>query len=278
MTPTPEPANEAPAVEAPLVDTHAHLYTRSMPLAGSAWHTPPHDATLEQYLATLDAHGVVFGVLAAASIYGDYNDYQIDAVRRHKRLRTTVIARPDTDRRTLEQMKQDGVVGIRLQWRNVAQRPDLRSPEYRLLLRRVADLDWHVHIHDDAPRLVEPLAALHDAGVKVVVDHFGRADPARGIDCEGFQAILRAVDTGRTWVKLSAGFRLESPEAPVSYARELLRSAGPQRLFWGSDWPFAAFESSMTYQAAIDGLARWVPDAAQRRRIGGETALKFYFT
>lgn len=264
--------------EAPLVDTHAHVYTTSMPLTGTAWHRPPHDASIEQYLETLDRHGVVFSVLAAASLYGDYNDYQIDAVRRHKRLRSTVIARPDLDRYTLERMKADGVVGIRLQWRNVAEPPDLESPEYRLLLRRVADLDWHVHLHDDGPRLARPLQALHAAGVKVVVDHFGRPDPSLGIACSGFQAVLRSVERGRTWVKLSAGFRLGSPQAGVSYARELLRHAGPERLFWGSDWPFAAFESSMTYQSAIDSLAEWVPDPVARRRIGGETALRFYFT
>jgi len=264
--------------EVPLVDTHAHVYTMGMPLAGAAWHRPPHDASIDRYLETLDRHGVLFGVLAAASLYGDYNDYQIDALRRHKRLRGTIIARPDLDRYTLERMKADGVVGIRFQWRNVRDVPDLASPEYRLLLRRVADLDWHVHIHDDGPRLVRPLEALAAAGVKVVVDHFGRADPARGLECEGFQAMLRAVEGGRTWVKLSAGFRLESPLAAVSYARELLKFAGPERLFWGSDWPFAAFESRMTYQASLDSLIDWVPDPVARRRIGGETALRFYFT
>ncbi len=271
-------AAPASTVEAPLVDVHAHVYTRDMPMTGTAWHAPTEDATIERYLATLDAHGVVFGVLAAASIYGDYNDYQIEAVRRHKRLRATIIARPDMDRRTLEQMKADGVVGIRLQWRNVAKVPDLGSPEWRLLLRRVADLDWHVHIHDDAPRLAQPLAALHAAGVKIVVDHLGRPDPERGLDCAGFQAILRSVERGRTWVKLSAGFRQPSPEMARACAQALLRSAGPERLMWGSDWPFAAFESSMTYERAIADLADWVPDAVQRRRIAGETALKFYFT
>jgi predicted TIM-barrel fold metal-dependent hydrolase len=268
----------AVGVEAPLVDVHAHVYTRDMPLKGTAWHAPTADATIERYLATLDAHGVVFGVLAAASIYGDYNDYQVEAVRRHKRLRATIIAHPGMDRRTLEQMKTDGVVGIRLQWRNVADVPDLTSPEWRLLLRRVADLDWHVHIHDDAPRLPAPLAALRQAGVKIVVDHLGRPDPAKGFDCEGFQSILRSVEHGRTWVKLSAGFRQPSPDRARECARELLRHVGTDRLMWGSDWPFAAFESTMTYQRAIDDLADWVPDAASRRRIAGETALRFYFT
>ncbi len=263
--------------ETPLVDTHAHVYTSRMPLATTAWRRPAGEATVEEYLSVLDAHGVSFAVLAAASIYGTYNDYMIGALRQHKRLRGTVIADPRATGSTLKRMDADGVVGIRLQWRNLAHRPDLTSPQYQVLLRRVADLGWHVHIHDDAPRLAEPLRILEAAGVRIVVDHFGRADVAHGINCEGFQALLRAVERGRTWVKLSAGFRLESPEAPVTYTRELLRSAGPERLFWGSDWPFVAFESRVSYQEAVDGLAAWVPEPNARRRIGGETALDFYF-
>lgn len=266
------------AAQVPLVDCHAHLYTLDMPLEGTAWHKPPHDATVEQYIDTLDRHGVRHAVLAAASIYGDYNDYQIRACRRHRRLRTTVILSPDADLYTMERMKEDGVVGIRFQWRNVAELPDLTSAPYRRLLRRVADLDWHVHLHDDGPRLPPAIAAIEAAGARLVIDHFGRPDPAHGIRCAGFQAILRAVERGRTWVKLSAGFRLPSEQAAIDYAAELLKFAGPERLLWGSDWPFAAFESSMRYEQAIAGFARWVPDPVARRIIGAETPLRLYFS
>jgi predicted TIM-barrel fold metal-dependent hydrolase len=262
---------------APVVDTHAHIYTADMALAPTAWSHPAGEARVEDYLATLDAHGVTHAVLAAASIYGTDNDYMLGALRQHERLRGTVIADPEASLEQLRQMRTDGIVGIRLQWRNVANRPDLTTPPYQLLLRRVADLGWHVHIHDDAPRLVEPLRILEAAGVRIVVDHFGRADPARGIHCEGFQALLRSVERGRTWVKLSAGFRLESPQAPVAYARELLEAGGPERLFWGSDWPFVKFESAVTYRETVEGLSAWVPDPVARRRITGETAWRFYF-
>lgn len=264
--------------DVPLVDCHAHLYTLDMPLDATAWHKPPHDATAEQYIATLDGHGVQYAVLAAASLYGDYNDYQIRACRRYARLRTTVILPPTTDLYTMERMQADGVVGIRFQWRNVANPPDLTSSEYRRLLRRVADLDWHVHLHDDGRRLPQAIAAIEASGAKLVIDHFGRPDPVQGIRCAGFQAILRSVERGRTWVKLSAGFRLPSEQFAVECAAELLKFAGPERLLWGSDWPFAAFESNMRYQQAIDGLARWVPDPGARRIIGGETPLKLYFS
>jgi len=264
--------------EAPLVDTHFHVYTTDMPLAGDAWHKPPEDATIERLIKTLDDHGVPFGVIAAASLYGDYNDYSRLAVRTHKRLRSTAIVRPTIDIDALERMKADGFVGIRFQWRYLKETPDLTSPEYRLLLRRVADLDWHVQLHDDSHRLPPAIAAIEAAGVKLVVDHFGRPNPPLGVNCPGFRALLAAIERGRTWVKLSAGYRLEPPSAAVGYAAELLRVAGGDRLVWGSDWPFAAFETKVKYADTIAALAEWVPDPAVRRKIAGETALRLYFT
>jgi predicted TIM-barrel fold metal-dependent hydrolase len=261
---------------APWVDSHAHVYTLSMPLAAGAWHKPEHEARVEDFIATLDAHGVDRAVLAAASIHGTVNDYVIEACRRYPRLRATVIVEPDTAWSTLQQMARDGVVGVRLQWRNRQDVPDLRSPGYRQLLSRIADLGWHVQLHDDSVRLPAYLDALEAAGVKIVVDHFGRPDPVRGTDCPGFQRLLHSVEAGRTWVKLSAGFRLASSELAAQCAHELLKR-GPHRLVWGSDWPFAAFESSTRYGDALNSLAQWVPDPVARRHIASQTPLELYF-
>ncbi|MGB3067777.1 MAG: amidohydrolase family protein [Ottowia sp.] len=264
--------------DAPLVDAHAHVWTNDMPLAPTAWHRPPAEASIEHFVQTLDTNGVTFAVIAAASIYGTYNDYMIEACRRHRRLRTTIILRPDHPFADMKAMADQGVVGIRLQLRNVKDIPDLSSPEYRAHLGHIAELGWHVHLHDDGARLPLYLDALEASGVKIVVDHFGRPDAETGIAGAGFQRLLRSVEKGRTWVKLSAAFRLPSEQLRAEATAALLRHAGPERLVWGSDWPFAAFESSMDYGQAIGSLARLVPDAAARRRIGCETPLQLYFT
>jgi predicted TIM-barrel fold metal-dependent hydrolase len=77
--------------DCPLVDSHFHIYERTMPLAATAWHAPTEDATVERCLATLDQHGVSFGVVSAASIYGTYNDYVRRALRANRRLRGTAM-------------------------------------------------------------------------------------------------------------------------------------------------------------------------------------------
>jgi predicted TIM-barrel fold metal-dependent hydrolase len=248
-----------------------------MPVSGSAWHIPPHDATIDDYIRTLDENGVHFAVLAAASIYGDYNDYALAAVRRHKRLRTTVILDPAVDLYTMQRMNDEGVVGIRFQFRNVASPPDLRSFEYRRLMVRAADLGWHIHLHDEGPRLASFIQPILDAGPRLVIDHFGRPDPGEGVRAESFRSVLQAIETGRTWVKISAAFRLGSFNLSRSLTMQLLDTGGPGRLMWGSDWPFAAYEDSLSYRQTLETYAALVPDDLIRREID-RTALKFYFS
>ncbi|MBU8542659.1 MULTISPECIES: amidohydrolase family protein [Roseomonadaceae] len=263
--------------DTPLVDTHFHLYLKDMPLTPWAWHHPPEDASAERFIEVMDRHGIGFGVVAAASLHGQYNDYVIRCLRRNPRLRGTAFVQPETDMYTLERMKADGIVGIRLFFRRVPNPPDLTSPEYRLLLRRVRDLDWHVHTLVSSPMLPEVIRAVEGAGVKLVIDHFGKPDEALGVNCPGFKALLAAVERGRTWVKMSGGFRMPSKDLARGYAQALLRVSGGERLMWASDWPFAAFEDRVTYAETIADLQDWVPDAATRRLITGDTPMRLYF-
>jgi predicted TIM-barrel fold metal-dependent hydrolase len=261
--------------ESPLVDSHVHVFTRDMPLVDNPRHAPTYSFTAEQLLATMDAHGVQYAVIAAASPWGDYNDYTIGALRAHRRLRGTVILKPTVERYTLEAMNRDGVVGVRLPFIGLNEPPDLTTFDYRRFLRRLADLDWHVHLHVEGERLPSLIDAIEASGVKLVIDHLGRPEPRAGINSEGFTAMLRSIERGRTWVKLSAGYRLGP--AAADYARELVRLAGPERLVWASDCPFVGHESQVRYQDTIDWLVDCVPDAVVRRKVCAETPLKLYF-
>lgn len=265
--------------EAPLVDCHFHLFDKSIPFVDRPRHTPDYDFTADDVLATFDRHGVHYGVIAGASLYGSYHDHVIRAVRKSKRLRASVIGDPSLDLYTMERMAADGVVGVRLVWISLSddRLPDIRASEWRRLLRRVRDLDWHVHLHVGPGRLPSILPTIGDSGAKTVIDHFGYPDPKLGLNCPTFQTVLRAIDNGRTWVKLSAAYRI-GRDAVLPYAAKLLEVAGPQRLVWGSDAPFASFEGKVTYQQTIDDFSRWVPDPAARRIIGNETPLKLYFS
>lgn len=276
------------ADDPPVVDAHAHIFLKDMPLADSAWLVPDYGFTAEEYLKVLDAHGVHFGVIAGISIFGQYNDYMLSALRRHRRLRGTVNVDPSADPYLLSRMKEDGVVGMRLQLSRRSELPDFDSEPWRLLFRRIADLDWHVHVALEGRYWPQVLPQLEKGGARIVLDHFAHPDVEQGLDGEGFQAVLRSIQKGRTWVKLSAGFRLTwesrstgrpdpvAMELAQATAERLLREAGPERLVWGSDCPFVGHEN-LAYADALRWYEQWVPSPVQRRRMTA-TALKLYFS
>src|SRR5690554_4120567 len=272
----------------PLVDCHAHIFLPDMPVACGAWIEPDYAFTADDLVAEMDRHGVHFGVISGLSITGYYNDYMIAQLRRNPRLRGTAIVPPTIDRYTLERMQADGVVGIRLQLARLERLPDFRGDEYRLLFRRVRDLGWHVHVAIEGQQLRPVLDALLESGVDVVIDHFGHPDPADPLNCDDFQAMLTAVEGGRTWIKMSGGFRLPGTAAwrddpngdleslAATVAAELVRQVGCDRLLWGSDAPFVGYEKRIRYADVIASYRRWIPDPAMRAEID-RAALRLYF-
>lgn len=263
--------------EAPIIDSHLHLWRRDDPLTDRAWHAPPTDATVEACLAELDRQGVIFAVVAAASIHGEYADYVRAALKAHRRLRATAVLAPTTDIYRMERMAAEGFVGVRLM-RAFDETPAPIGGDERMFLRRVAELGWHVHLIDRHDRIADGIAAVEAAGAPLVIDHMGVGDLAvpGGVDNDGFRAILAAVERGNTWVKISGAFRVDAHDEARAYAEQILRVAGTERVLWGSDWPFAAFEGRVDYDRALADYRALVPDPATRRRID-ETALRFYF-
>lgn len=259
-----------------VVDSHAHIWRKDMPLIGNPRHKLDYDFTIEQYATVLAEHGVDYAVIAAASPYGDYNDYTLDCLRGRARMRGTVILEPTVEMDQLREMARCNIVGVRLPYISLTTLPDLTTFENRRTLRRIADLDWHVHLHLDGPRIPQILPHLENAGVKIVVDHFARPDPDKGVNCAGFIATLRSMEKGRTWVKVSAAYRLGVERGAV-YGRELLRQCGADKLLWASDCPFAGFEGKVTYRETMDAVLAWVPEGAARHQIFGTNAVKLYF-
>lgn len=261
--------------QALLVDSHVHIFRRGMPMVANPRHRPDYEFTAEQLQTVLDDHGVQFCVVAAGSPWGDCNDYVIQSLRTRPRWRGTAILDPSTDRYTLERMSRDGIVGVRLPFIGQRELPDLDSWAYRKFLYRLANINWHVHLHLDGERMPLVLPLLERSGVRLVIDHIGRPDPVLGVASPGFQAVASSVEKFGTWVKLSGGHRL-GPQA-VDHARALCARTGIERMVWASDCPFIGAEST-SYRSTMDWLAEVLPDASQRRQVGGANAFKLYFS
>ena len=267
---------QSQGAQAPSVDAHAHIFTRAMPFAEDAHTRPDYDYSVEAYLADLDRHGIGYGVIAAASLFDDDNAYTLAALAAHARLRGTVMVRPDIDARSLSAMADRGVMGVRLQWRRMADLPDLAEEPYRGFLHRLADCGLHVELLAAGATLPMLLPQFAPSGVRLVIDHFGVPSRDAVERCAGTDALLRAVDGGNAWVKLSAGFRMPFEIAAETTAR-LLAEAGPGRLLWGSDAPFVNHEGKVDYAGTLALYDDLVPDVEVRRAID-VTAMKLFFS
>ena len=271
-------SSEGPAISG--VDTHGHVFLRSAEMIDGRRYTPAYDATIDDYLAMLDANDMSHGVLVQISILGADNTLLLDALQQEpKRLRGIIVVPPDISVGALRALDRSGVVGVRLNLIGQPD-PDLADPQWREHLRRLADLGWQVEVQAEARRLPTVLPPLLTAGVPVVVDHFGRPNPALGVDDPGFRFLLSLADTGRVWVKLSGAYRNGRPKQheaiATAAAAELLLSFGAERLLWGSDWPHTCFEQPGLAGAARRALDRWISSAEDRRAVLTDTPMRLF--
>ena len=264
---------ERPAL---LVDAHAHIFTLDMPLIDNPRHSPTYSFPLEDYLGQLDANGVSHGVIAAASPWGDFNDYTRECVKKTPRLRGTVILHPEKlDSYPLDEMTSEGILGIRLPFIGLQKLPDIRSAEYKKLFAALAERHWHVHLHVEGRHIPDLLPHLENAGPRLVIDHLGRPEPHQVKDAPAFAPIVDAVNRGKAWIKASCGYRI-GPVADEHFTA-CLDECGPERLFWASDCPFVGHENELVYADTINWLENLLDDEFAARRIFGENARDFYF-
>lgn len=259
-----------------VIDTHAHIFQRGLRLANGRRYAPDYDATLVDYLGVLDRNGIARGVLVQPSFLGTDNSHLLAGLRSSpERLRGIAVVDADVPLADLQAMNAAGIVGIRLNLVGGAAVPDFSSAPWRMLLQRVANLGWQIEVHREAGSLPKILPALLDAGVNVVVDHFGRPDPGLGVDDPGFRFLLEAAASRRVWVKLSGAYRNGANGRGQRVALDaipLLRTAfGLERLVWGSDWPHTRFETGVDYGEARQAIDTWLPDPEERRIVLEET-------
>ncbi|MBT2322098.1 amidohydrolase family protein [Variovorax paradoxus] len=261
-----------------VIDSHAHVFRRGLPLAPVRRHAPDYDALLPDYLALLDAHAVSHAVLVQPSFLGTDNSFLLDALRAcPERLRGVVIIEPSIGVDELTALDRQGVCGVRLNLVGLPI-PDFAGAEWQRLFARVRALDWHVELHRESRDLAHAGQPILDAGCKLVVDHFGRPGAADAGD-PGFGWLLQSAASRRVWVKLAAAYR-SWPDPRGSEARKaaqaLLQAFGAERLVWGSDWPHTQHQDIVDYASTHAALADWVPDAAARRRILVDTPARLF--
>lgn len=249
------------------IDTHAHVFRRSLKPIAEARYAPAYDAPLDSYVRFLDVLGLDRGVLVQPSFLGSDNRFLIESLQAARgRLAGIVVAEDALSVDEALEMKRAGVVGIRF---NLLGRSAevLAEPAARRNMALAAQLGWQIELHADAPMLQTALPLLSRFDGAIVIDHFGRPG------ADDVATVLRWSDDPRTHLKLSAPYRVGLDDIPALAAR-LSDVYGSDRLVWGSDWPWTQFEATTQIDLITPGALGLDPSlwAALDR-----TALRLFF-
>ena len=270
--PDPLPIRPQNRIPAGACDCHFHVSVGPSPLVPERSYTPP-DLAITDYLNMRNVLGLSRGVIVQASPHGTDNRTTLAALPPDGSMRAVVVVNAQCSASELRALADQGAVGTRanLLFPSNAQLDDLAG-----LARRIADCGWHLQLLADASKTEGLEALVHLSPVPVVLDHMGHIPARLGVSHPGFQTVLRLLDTGKLWVKLSGAYRIAEPDyedaAPMARA---LVSANPGRLVWGSDWPHPAIKGPMPNDGALlDLLYDWADtETAKRILVGNPEAL-----
>lgn len=258
------------------IDSHAHVFDESCIFSKESRYTPKRPVPPDTYLELLDKHGIGGAVLVQPSFLGTDNSCLTGTIaRRRTSMRGVAVVTADVTPGTLSTLRAEGIRGVRLNLIGLPD-PDFTNPAWRQWLQHVAAANLPVDLHASGDRWATLLPPLQDQGITVVIEHFGRPG---SVDSAGFKAILAAAARGRAWVKVSAPYRM-STEVLHEALPLLLTHFGPERLVWGSDFPWTQHEEGRSMAGCMADCVAWMTQYGlshdQRQAVAGGNARILY--
>jgi 2-pyrone-4,6-dicarboxylate lactonase len=281
----PDPNPRAPKFVVPDAwDCHIHLFgpAKEYPFDASSPYVSD-DALPEDYLRMRKVLGLKRAVIISAGGYGkNYRHLQSVLERFGEYFRGVILPRDDIQVNEALKLYKLGVRGVRFfagpaghEWSHLP-----------VIDKRIAAVAHEAGLHVQYQSLIrghlvnvaDQLLALPN---NIVLDHCGAFDPTLGIDQPAFKTLLRMLETGKVWVKLSGPMRCSDDDFPYANMlpfAKILVSHAPERLIWGSDWPHVQMNGRLMPNDGdlFDLLAEWIPDQATRFKILSQNPVELY--
>jgi predicted TIM-barrel fold metal-dependent hydrolase len=264
------------------IDCHHHVIDPSrFPYQANTAYRPVGQeiAPTELLFAAFRVYGVQHGLIVGTnSGYGTDNACMLDAVARSDgRLKGIAVVPNDIGIDALAGLQAQGVVGVAFNpsaW-GLAHYRDAAP-----LVARLAELGLFLQLQTEQDQMLGLMEIIGDTPVRLLIDHCGRPDMARGVAQPGFQTVLALGREGRAWVKLSGYVKFSRTPYPhpdvAPYLTALVEAYTLDRCLWGSDWPYLKADEHSDYGMNLALIADWFPDPADRARLLWETPARLF--
>ncbi|MEW6452072.1 MAG: amidohydrolase family protein [Pseudomonadota bacterium] len=261
-------------------DAHIHLFgpAAKYPFASDSPYTA-HDALPEDFFKLQDKLGLATGVIVSPGGYGRNSAMLSDALAKYPdRFRGIALMADDAPASEFARLTKLGVKGMRM----MSAKRGQHVPNYAVEpAKRGADHGWHVQFYPHGTDIVDYADKLLALPNDIVLDHFASIPADGGVDQPAVKAVLKMLDTGRVWLKLSGPMRCTKQNLPypsVTPLAHLFVKHAPERMVWGSDWPHVNLDDREMPNDGdlLDLLLAWVPDTATRNRILVDNPNKLY--
>lgn len=271
----------APRLKTPrgACDCHMHIFDSRFPLAEKARRKEA-DAPLSEYRKVQQRLGLERVVVVQPTAYGRDNRCTLEAIAQlGKEARGVAVVDSSVADAELERLTRGGMRGVRFR---MLDQPELPWEMLEEMAARIAAFGWHIQFQMDGRYFEEREAMLKRLPGTLVIEHIGKFLEPVPPDHPGFQSLLRLVDAGRCWVKLSGAYMMSKSGPPLyadigALAKELVKRA-PERLVWASNWPHPLSRGGPMPDDAVllDLMLDWAPDEKTRNRILASNPAELY--
>jgi len=257
-------------------DCHVHIYEDKYPLIPNVAVIPPH-SPVSSYREVQRALGLSRAVIVQPTGYGWDNSCTLDALAQlGDAARGIALVAPDAPDAEFQRLHDGGMRGVRYMMLGGMLPWDSLEP----MAARLEHFDWMVNLQLDGRKLPDHEEVLKRLPCKLVIDHTAKFLEPVSPDHASFQSLLRILDTGRVWVKLSAPYETSKTGAPgyddVSLLARTLAEKFPERCLWASNWPHPGRNPAPSNVAMYDLLFSWAASDAVRRKILVDNPAQLY--
>ena len=264
------------------IDTHIHFFDSSRFGAEEGGPGLVADALVEHYEQVQKWLGLERVVITQGNGYQFNNRCTLDALYHFgKNARAIVAIKPNeiTDQE-IDSMTEQGVRGARIMdiWQGAIGLEGLLAVN-----ARVKPFGWNLIVQFDGNEMVEHAPLLSQIEGEYVLDHTAKFLEPVSVDDPAFIALLKLIDRGNCYVKLSGYYETSKVGAPgyddVATMAKALIAHAPERILWATNWPHNMATNADIYPDdahLVDLINEWAGSDKIRQQIFVDNPSKLY--